>query len=51
MKKRKHKQKYNNKYIQSLRDKFKQRSKSQKVDMLQLLKILRGQDDNQTSSG
>ena len=51
MKKRKYNQKYNEKYIQSLRDKFKQRSKLQKVDMLQLLKILRGRDDNQASSG
>ena len=51
MKKQKHKYKYNQKYIQSLRDKFKERSKLQKVDMLQLLKILRGRDDNQASSG
>jgi len=51
MKKRKYKHKYNQKYIQSLRDKFKERSKSQNVDMLQLLKILRGRDDNQASSG
>ena len=49
MKKQKHK--YNQKYIQSLRDKFKERSKLQNVDMLQLLKILRGSDDNQRGSG
>jgi hypothetical protein len=50
-KKRKHKQKYNEKYIQSLRDKFKKRSQSQKVDMLQLLKTLRGRDSDDNQGG